>query len=582
MQDQHVLLSGTVLDRYKIIRVLGAGGFGITYLAEDIQLGMEVVIKEYFPNEFAIRNNDSTIIAKTSSIEAFSKGLQRFKEEAQILARFSHPSIVKILGYFEENQTGYFVMEYEEGIDLAQYLKDKGTPLGQEEILSIIMPILEGLKEVHSLKYLHRDIKPANILLRNKKGPVLIDFGASKLALGEVSKSITSMLTEGYAPLEQYSTNVKQQGPFTDLYAVGAVIYKMITQEVPPSAQTRSYDLLQDGEDPLKLLITLKISGYDESFLKAIDRTLSLKAKDRPQTVQDFQADIVGELIYEKKEVLPSSENTSSKNIWMVTVLLLIVIVGGFYYVSSKDEQVIEPTKEKIKSNVESGVDKIKQNKVDQITLEKQKKLEVERAIEIKALKAEKARAQKEEIAQLRREKDERILRDKKTKENRQQQIVESKHLEKIRVSNFYTNIDTYNNGRFGFSLQYPTNLLTKKKYPENGDGVWLSNDDGTVEVTPSAAFELSTSNAKQMYKEAIGWKQKNSTMEITYKRQKNNWYVLSGYDHSENKIFYEKYYLKNGVRSGFTIVFPKNEKKKYEKLVDIIAKNFRPSLGEQ
>ncbi len=187
-------------------------------------------------------------------------------------------------------------MEYEEGIDLSQYMKQKREPFTQEEILGIIMPILEGLKEVHKYKYLHRDIKPGNILLRNNKSPVLIDFGASKLAIGEASKSITSMLTEGYAPLEQYSTDIKQQGPFTDLYAVGAVIYKMITGEVPPSAQTRSYQLLQNDSDPYISLLSLKPVGYDKNFLLTVDKVLQIKAKERPQHVQEFQSSIVGHL----------------------------------------------------------------------------------------------------------------------------------------------------------------------------------------------------------------------------------------------------------------------------------------------
>ncbi len=308
-EDQQSLKSGTILQNYEVIRVLGEGGFGITYLAIDRSLGLEVVIKEYFPNEFAIRTSDMTITAKsTISFGDFSKGKQRFKEEAQTLAKFNHPSIVKILGYFEENDTAYFVMEYEEGIDLSQYLKQQDRALGQEEILSIVMPILEGLKEVHAHNYLHRDIKPGNILLRANKSPVLIDFGASKLAMGEASKSITSMLTEGYAPLEQYSTNIKQQGPFTDLYAVAAVIYKMITENVPPSAQTRSYDLLQDGRDPFESLVALKLSGYDINFLNAVDRALAIKAKDRPQNVQEFQADIAGKL---DDEVFDKSKNST-------------------------------------------------------------------------------------------------------------------------------------------------------------------------------------------------------------------------------------------------------------------------------
>jgi hypothetical protein len=349
----------------------------------------------------------------------------------------------------------------------------------------------------------------------------------------------------------------------------------MITGKVPPSAQTRSYDLLQDSNDPYEPLSTMKLTGYDKSLLTAVDSALSIKAKDRPQSVQDFQADIVGELIYEKKEVLLSSKNNVSKSAFWVLLLLLLIIVGGFYYVSLNDVQIASPIKEETVSNVDV-------DKMEQIALEKQKASELEREQELEVLKAEKAHAQKEEIAQLKREKEARIAKDKKIKEERQERIAESKRLEKIKTSDFYSNIDTYNNGRFGFSVQYPTNLLTKKTYPENGDGIWLSNDDGTVEVTPSAGFALNTSNTKQMYKEAIDWKQENKAMEITYKRQKNNWYVLSGYDHSSNKIFYEKYYLNNGVRSGFSILFPKNEKKKYEKLVDIIAKNFKPSFGEQ
>ena len=291
---QHSLPEGAVLGKYQIINVLGEGGFGITYLAVDVSTGWRVVIKEYFPNEFAIRKGDSSIVAKTSSAKDFKRGQQRFKEEAKILARFDHPSIVKILGYFEANNTAYFVMEYEEGLDLSQHLRQIGSPVSQEEIISLIMPILEGLKEVHRHRYLHRDIKPANILLRDAKLPVLIDFGASKQTMGDVNKSVTSMLTEGYAPLEQYSTDIKQQGPFTDLYAIGAVIYRMISGKVPPSAQTRSYQLLQDGEDPLVLLGDMNLHGYDGNFLYAIDRTLLLKGKERPQSVQEFQDMLMG------------------------------------------------------------------------------------------------------------------------------------------------------------------------------------------------------------------------------------------------------------------------------------------------
>lgn len=295
MQNQHALQSGIILDKYKIIRVLGAGGFGITYLAQNLKTNQHVVIKEYFPTQFSIRNMDNGILAKTKSDMDFQRGLQRFKDEAKTLVQFNHKTIVKIIDYFETNNTAYFVMRDEGGTDLDEYMLQHRPPMSQNDIMEIIMPILEGLKEVHSYNYLHRDIKPGNILLRTNTLPVLIDFGASKLALGEVSKSITSILTEGYAPPEQYSTDVKKQGAFTDLYALAAVMHKMITGEVPPGAQTRIYALLSDKTDPYRLLVNQNLVAYDIYFLQAIDNALSVDAEKRPQTVQEFQAHILGE-----------------------------------------------------------------------------------------------------------------------------------------------------------------------------------------------------------------------------------------------------------------------------------------------
>ncbi len=440
-QDQHNLKPGTILNNYEIIRVLGEGGFGITYLAKDVKLGMKVVIKEYFPNEFSIRKNDSSIISKSSSAEDFARGMKRFEEEAKIVAKFNHPSIVKILGYFEENNTAYFVMEYEEGIDLAQYLKEKGASRTQEEILGIMMPILEGLKEVHAHNYLHRDIKPGNILLRVNKSPVLIDFGASKLALGEASKSITSMLTEGYAPLEQYSTDIKQQGSFTDIYATAAVIYKMITGEVPPSAQTRSYQLLQDDNDPFVPLTTLNLSGYDSNFLKAVDRALSMKAKDRPQNVQEFQADIAGELKLEKKAEKSVEVSKNNNSGVIITIIIVGILLGaGYFYTEQKNnsssaqiarEEVatvaVDNNKEPEKTKKELADLKQKQQEMEEerVAREEKRRQEVyrnaerqkqedeterlrEEQEEIERLRREKAQAQKEELENLRQEKAER------------------------------------------------------------------------------------------------------------------------------------------------------------------------------
>ncbi len=405
MHDQHALQSETILDRYKIIRILGEGNFGITYLAEDMQLGLEVVIKEYFPNEFAIRSGDGTIAAKNKSLGDFVKGMQRFKEEAKTLAKFSHPSIVKILGYFEENDTAYFVMEYEEGIDLSQYLKQQNRALNQEEILSIMIPILEGLKEVHKYKYLHRDIKPGNILLRTNKSPVLIDFGASKLAIGEASKSITSILTEGYAPLEQYSTDVKQQGPFTDIYATAAVMYKMIKGEVPTSAQTRSYSLLSGGEDPYKLLSSLKLSKYDNSFLKAIDHALNINANKRPQNVQEFQADIAGKLKTVEKlklETVDKKQNSSKKsnNGLVIFSIVLLLMIGGYIFLNQNNvvNEIESIDKEVTTSIVNNDKEILKVKEAVKIEAEHLKEEEIEN------LRQEKAETQREELARFKKE----------------------------------------------------------------------------------------------------------------------------------------------------------------------------------
>ena len=201
---------GSELNEFTIKKVLGSGTFGITYLAKDNYLNKKVVIKEYFPNDIAIRNSDSTISAKTNSDkENFEYGLSSFLKEAQVLAKFNHPNIVRVNSFCESNNTAYFIMDYEEGQDLEDYL-EKYPQLSEEKILSIIMPLLDGLKEVHNKSYLHRDIKPGNIYIKNNNSPLLIDFGATRYSIGVKSQSLSIILTPGYAPKEQYSSKAKQ------------------------------------------------------------------------------------------------------------------------------------------------------------------------------------------------------------------------------------------------------------------------------------------------------------------------------------------------------------------------------------
>jgi serine/threonine protein kinase len=281
---RNALPQGFKLHEYKIESVLGKpGGFGITYLATDTHLRQLVAIKEYLPNDFAIREGVSTVLVKSSSEEAsFQWGLKCFIEEARLLAKFNHKNIVKVLRFFEENGTAYMVMEYQNGKNLADYLKDKHI-LTEAELLKIVQPLLSGLKEVHKAGFLHRDIKPHNIFIREDNTPVLLDFGSARYAIGQKSRSVTSIVTPGYAPLEQYDNEIKDQGPWTDIYALGAVMYHAINGDAPPAATRRIM------KDPMKSAVKLGKGQYKKNLLESIDWSLKLSEEDRPQTVEDWQ-----------------------------------------------------------------------------------------------------------------------------------------------------------------------------------------------------------------------------------------------------------------------------------------------------
>jgi serine/threonine protein kinase len=231
----NALPSGYRLHEYLLMRVLGAGGFGITYLGFDKNLDKPVAIKEFLPLDIAIRHGGTSVIPKSSSDqENFEWGLDRFLDESRTLAMFDHNNICKIFRFFQAHGTGYIVMEYVEGEILSATLKRKGR-LNEVELRSILEPLLDGLKRVHEAGFLHRDIKPHNIVIRDSGSPVLIDFGAARQAMGQKSRSVTAVVTPGYAPIEQYSTR-GNQGPWTDIYALGAVCYRAVVGTLPPDA----------------------------------------------------------------------------------------------------------------------------------------------------------------------------------------------------------------------------------------------------------------------------------------------------------------------------------------------------------
>lgn len=270
------------LLEYRLEGVLGAGGFGITYLARDVHLDKHVAIKEYLPTDLAMRALDGSVVPVATEHEHnYQWGLERFIQEARTLARFSHPHIVRVNRYFEANGTGYMVMDYESGESLNQLLR-RGPAPDETQLRAILMPLLNGLQAVHEAGFLHRDIKPSNIFLRETGGPVLLDFGAARAAVGGATRSMTAVLTPGYAPLEQYASNARQ-GPWSDIYSLAGVIYRAIVGESPPDAVTR----LKDDRVPQAL--TGATSRVSAPFVQAVGWALSVDEKRRPQSVVEWR-----------------------------------------------------------------------------------------------------------------------------------------------------------------------------------------------------------------------------------------------------------------------------------------------------
>jgi len=237
-QYENALALNSMLLEYRLESVLGAGGFGTTYLGWDTHLEKHVAIKEYLPSDLAVRALDSSVVpVNTESEFNYKWGLDRFIQEARTLARFSHPNIVRVNRFFEANGTSYMVMDYEAGESLHQYLKRVPVP-DETALKKIMMPILDGLEAIHQAGFLHRDIKPSNVFLRENGAPLLIDFGSARMSTGHISKNLRSIVSPGYAPLEQYMRE-GHQGPWSDIYALSGVLYRAVTGGHPPDAVKR-------------------------------------------------------------------------------------------------------------------------------------------------------------------------------------------------------------------------------------------------------------------------------------------------------------------------------------------------------
>lgn len=284
MEFRQGLPTGSIVGGdYRIIDVLGQGGFGLTYKGFDTRLNSTVAIKEYFPADMAFREAGSSVRVRSTREEGvFAWGREKFLEEARTLARFRHKNIVRVARLFEENHTAYMVLDFEEGPSLAEWRAGLGRPPRQDELDRIASLILDAVEVVHTGGILHRDIKPQNIIMRGGVEPVLIDFGAARASLGQRSKTVHAIVTPGYSPKEQYALDVDRQGAWSDIYALGATLYFLVTGHSPPDALTRDLESAMPMEPEAG-------ETYRESFLSAVDIAMQVRAEDRPQSIDEWR-----------------------------------------------------------------------------------------------------------------------------------------------------------------------------------------------------------------------------------------------------------------------------------------------------
>lgn len=331
--DKDALSIGAKVGEFEITRYIGRGGFGIVYLAFDRSLHREVALKEYMQDEFAIRGSNAKVVIKSGQHEdkeAFQRGLRSFVNEARLLARFNHPSFAKIYRFWEENDTAYIAMEYCQGKTFKEKLSELDNSPDEVWLKEMLSHLLDALNILHRENCLHRDISPDNILFRPNGQPVLIDFGAARYVKNNTQPP-TVIVKPGYSPREQYG-NEEKQGPWTDISALAVVIYFAITGKIP---RPKSSDQLK----PLSQ--SVKKNHYTRKFLNAIDRALSDKPENRPQSVEEFR-NMLG-LTENSISSVPRNSKKNRLGIILAIAALLIAIAVFLFPVNTPPSSQPEP-----------------------------------------------------------------------------------------------------------------------------------------------------------------------------------------------------------------------------------------------
>ncbi|SAL28208.1 serine/threonine-protein kinase [Caballeronia humi] len=283
------LAPGSRLAEFDLIRLIGEGGFGIVYLAYDTLLHRQVAIKEFMPATLACRSGRTDVLVRSNRHEEiFVEAKRKFLEEARLLAQFDHESIVRVLRVWEANGTAYMAMPYYEGMTLWDTIRAKGTPPDENWLRAMLRPLMEALGVLHRAQCYHRDVSPDNIMIASDpERPVLLDLGAARRIIGTMSHAPTVIYKTGYAPVEQYGLERSMtQGPWTDVYALAAVVYFAITGTAPPASISRT---MEDMYEPLAVVAS---GRYSARFLQAIDHALAVRPEHRPQSIAEFAAEL--------------------------------------------------------------------------------------------------------------------------------------------------------------------------------------------------------------------------------------------------------------------------------------------------